>query len=140
MRPPTSGHQCIATGVSGADANVVRFRAYWARTALDAVNKEYDVSVDGNWNITMQSPMGAREVKADLKADGGALSGNFQGAQGSAPVTGTIEGDAVAFAATVQGPMGEMELKFDGTVDGDNMSGNVAFGAFGSGTWTAVKA
>ncbi|MEX2080360.1 MAG: hypothetical protein WEC33_01985 [Dehalococcoidia bacterium] len=97
------------------------------------------MSVDGKWNITMQSPMGAREVKADLKADGGAISGNFEGAQGAAPVMGTIEGDAVAFAATVNGPMGQMELKFDGALDGDAMSGNVAFGSFGSGTWTAVR-
>ena len=57
-------------------------------------------------------------------------------------VTGrvTIEGNAVAFKATVAGPMGQMELSFTGTVDGDAVSGSVAFGAFGSGTFTGAKA
>ena len=97
------------------------------------------MALDGNWNITMQSPMGAREVKAELKANGGSVEGNFAGPQGSAPVAGTIDGTKVNFAATVAGPMGQMELKFDGTLDGDAMSGTVAFGAFGSGSFTGAR-
>ena len=98
------------------------------------------MAIDGTWNITMQSPMGAREVKAELTSNGGAIGGNFTGAQGAAPVSGTIDGNAAKFAATVTTPMGQMELKFDGTVDGDSMSGNVAFGAFGSGSFTGARA
>jgi hypothetical protein len=97
------------------------------------------VAIDGTWNITMQSPMGAREVKAELTSNGGSIGGNFSGAQGAAPVSGTIDGNAAKFAATVTTPMGQMELKFDGTVDGDAISGNVAFGAFGSGTFTGAR-
>ena len=97
------------------------------------------MAIDGKWSITMQSPMGARDVNAEFAAAGGTLSGNFAGPQGSAPVVGTIDGDAVTFAATVAGPMGELELKFAGTVDGDAMSGNVQFGAFGSGPFTGTK-
>ncbi len=98
------------------------------------------MAIDGNWNVTMQSPMGARQVKAELAAAGGALSGTFTGDQGSAPIAGTIDGNAVAFAATIAGPMGQIELKFAGTLDGDSMSGSVQFGAFGSGTFTGSKA
>ena len=98
------------------------------------------MALDGNWNLTMNSPMGARPVTANFKTDGGAISGEFTGAQGAAPVSGTADGNAVAFAATVSGPMGQMELKFKGTLDGDNISGEVAFGAFGSGTFTGSKA
>ena len=97
------------------------------------------MAVDGNWNLTMQSPMGAREVKMSLIQTGGALSGEFSGAQGTAPVSGTIEGNAVAFKATVNGPMGQMELAYTGEVDGDKVSGNVAFGSFGSGTFAGAK-
>jgi len=97
------------------------------------------MAIDGNWNLTMQSPMGAREVKAELAASGGALSGSFIGEQGAAPVSGTVDGNAVAFAATVPSPMGQMELKFSGTVDGDSMTGTVQFGAFGSGAFTGAK-
>lgn len=98
------------------------------------------MAIDGNWNLTMQSPMGARDVTAELTSSGNTIGGNFTGAQGAAPVAGTIDGNAVSFAATVQGPMGQMELKFSGTLDGDSMSGTVAFGAFGSGTFTGSKA
>ena len=65
------------------------------------------MAIDGNWNIIMQSPMGARDVKAEFAATGGTLSGSFAGPQGSAPVAGTVDGNAVTFAATVPGPMGK---------------------------------
>lgn len=98
------------------------------------------MSVDGSWNLTMQTPMGNREVKLSLQASGSDLSGTFEGPQGSAPVTGSLNGNNVDFGATINGAMGQMDLKFTGTQDGDSMSGNVAFGAFGSGPWSATRA
>jgi len=98
------------------------------------------MSVDGNWNLTMQTPMGNRDVKLALQSSGSELSGNFEGGQGSAPVKGTVNGNDVAFGATINGAMGQMDLQFTGTQDGDSMSGNVAFGAFGSGSWNASRA
>jgi hypothetical protein len=98
------------------------------------------MAVDGNWNLTMQSPMGAREVKAELTSSGNDLSGQFSGAQGSAPVKGTVNGDDVNFAASVQSPMGQLELTFAGKVEGDSMSGSVQFGSFGSGTFSGTRA
>ncbi len=98
------------------------------------------MAIDGNWNLTMQSPMGARDVKAELTSSGNAIGGNFTGAQGAAPVTGTIDGNAVKFSATVPGPMGQLELTFSGSLDGDAMSGTVQFGAFGSGSFSGKKA
>jgi autotransporter translocation and assembly factor TamB len=102
--------------------------------------KKKTMALDGNWNLTMNSPMGARPVTANFKTDGGTISGEFTGPQGNAPVTGTADGNNVAFSATIAGPMGQMELKFSGAVDGDTVSGNVQFGAFGSGTFSGAKA
>jgi len=98
------------------------------------------MALDGDWNLTMNSPMGARPVSANFKTEGETISGEFKGDQGAAPVTGTANGNDVAFAATVAGPMGQLELKFTGTLDGDSISGNVQFGAFGSGTFSGSKA
>lgn len=98
------------------------------------------MAIDGKWNVTMQSPMGPRDATAEFTADGATLGGTFGGAAGSVPLTGTVDGDAVTWAATVNGPMGQMELKFDGKVDGDALSGTVAFGAFGSGSFTGTRA
>ncbi|MEO8541812.1 MAG: hypothetical protein ABI577_18885 [bacterium] len=98
------------------------------------------MALEGTWNLTMNSPMGPRPVKAEFTTTGNAIGGSFAGDAGSAPVTGTLDGDAAAFSATVAGPMGQLELKFTGTVAGTSISGNVQFGAFGSGTFTGEKA
>lgn len=88
----------------------------------------------------MQSPMGAREVKAEFVSNGSELGGSFSGAAGSTPLSGAIEGDKVNWSVTVPSPMGEMVLKFDGALSGDALSGTVAFGAFGSGPFTGARA
>ncbi len=98
------------------------------------------MALNGNWNLTMNTPMGSRPVTAEFTTDGGTLSGQFTGAQGAAPLSGTVDGSAVAWKCTVAGPMGQMELSFKGTVDGDAISGEVGFGGFGSGTFTGSKA
>ena len=40
------------------------------------------MSIDGNWTITMTTPMGERTATLTLKADGGALTGT-QSADGN---------------------------------------------------------
>ena len=52
------------------------------------------MAVDGNYNLTMQTPMGNREVKLELTSSGNDLSGSFAGPQGNAPLTGTVNGEA----------------------------------------------
>jgi hypothetical protein len=65
-------------------------------------------------------------VTVTLAADGGALSGNFNGPQGSVDFAdGTVEGDSVAWSVKVDAPMGEVNLAFDGVVDGDSISGKL---------------
>jgi hypothetical protein len=88
--------------------------------------QEVAMAVDGAWNIKFSTPMGEREVAVTLAADGGALSGNFEGTQGSAALEGgTVEGDTVAWSVKINAPMGEVTLGFEGVVDGDSISGTV---------------
>lgn len=98
------------------------------------------MSVDGDWNLVMTTPMGSRDVKMKLTTAGDALSGSFGGAAGEAPLTGTASGEEIAFTTTVPTPMGNMELKFTGKPEADSMAGTVAFGAFGNGPWSATRA
>lgn len=98
------------------------------------------MAIDGAWDMVMQSPLGARNVKANFVSAAGALSGTFEAEQGSAPVSGTADGDSVSFGASIVGPMGPMELKFSGQVVGDGISGSVNFGGFASGTFTGTRA
>ncbi len=56
------------------------------------------MAVDGNWNITMSTPMGERNATLTLKNAGGKLTGT-QGAEGQSTeiFEGTANGDDVAW-------------------------------------------
>ena len=83
------------------------------------------MSVDGNWNIVVSSPMGDQPTTLSLKNDGGTLTGE-QGAQGqsSAIANGKIDGDTVTWANSITQPF-PMTLEFTGTLAGDTLNGNV---------------
>lgn len=97
------------------------------------------MAVDGKWEITINSPMGAQKAALDLKSDGASVSGT-QTAQGSTqPVTGgKIEGSKLTWSANITSPM-PMTLEFTGNVDGDKLTGSVKAGAFGSFPFSGGK-
>ena len=90
------------------------------------------MAIDGKWEITINSPMGAQKAKLEFQSDGGALTGT-QHAQGSSqPVAnGKVDGNQVSWSANITSPM-PMTLEFSGNVEGDTLKGNVKAGAFGS--------
>ena len=98
------------------------------------------MSVDGNWNITVNSPMGAQPSTLSLKADGGALTGT-QSAQGATSniADGKVDGDTVTWSNAITTPF-PMTLEFTGKVEGDTLNGSVKAGAFGSSPLTGVRA
>lgn len=91
------------------------------------------MSVDGTWNITVNSPMGARESTFVLNADGGNLNGHGLAPDGGQnPIKdGVANGGIVSWKIDVISPM-PMTLEFEGKVDGDEISGTTKAGAFGS--------
>jgi len=97
------------------------------------------MAVDGKWEIVINSPLGAQKAQLDLKAEGGALTGSQQAAQGSGPLeNGKIDGNAISWSAKITSPM-PMTLDFTGTVDGDKLSGSVKAGSFGSFPFTGTR-
>ena len=98
------------------------------------------MAIDGTWEITINSPMGAQKARLELAASGGALTGT-QHAQGSSqPVAnGKVDGNAVSWSANITTPM-PMTLEFTGTVDGDVLKGSVKAGAFGSFPFSGARA
>ena len=98
------------------------------------------MSVDGKWNITINSPMGAQKATLDLKAAGGALTGTQAGQQGSMAIAnGKVDGNNVSWSISITSPM-PMTLEHSGAVDGDKISGNVKAGAFGSFPFSGARA
>ena len=98
-------------------------------------------SIDGAWKITMQTPMGAQQATATLKAEGETLTGTFSGAAGAAEITdGKINGSDISWKMEVQSPMGKLNLAATGKLDGDSIAGTVALGAFGNASFTGTRA
>jgi hypothetical protein len=93
---------------------------------------ETGMAIDGKWEITINSPMGAQKATLDLKADGGTLTGTQTAMQGTQSVTnGKVSGNNLTWSASITSPM-PMTLEFSGMVEGDKLSGSVKAGAFGS--------
>ncbi len=98
------------------------------------------MAVDGNWNITMTTPMGDRQTTLNLKSAGGTLTGT-QAAEGSSYeiFDGTANGDDLSWKVSITSPM-PLTLEFTGKVSGESISGEMGIGPMGSFPFTGTKA
>lgn len=97
------------------------------------------MSADGNWKITINTPMGAQTVDASITTNGDTFTGTTKGQMGEQSVEGKVSGDTLTWSTAITSPM-PMTLEFTATVAGDSMSGNVKLGAFGNASLTGVRA
>ena len=97
------------------------------------------MSADGNWKITINTPMGAQVVEAEIKTSGDTFTGTTKGQMGAQDVSGKVDGNTLTWSADITNPM-PMKLEFSATVAGDAMSGNVKLGMFGNATLTGERA
>lgn len=89
-------------------------------------------AVDGDWNVTIKSPMGDQNAVLTVNSDGGSFSGSMSGGLGSMDIpSGTVDGDTISWSMDMTVPM-PMKLDCTATVNGDSMTGEVKAGAFGS--------
>jgi hypothetical protein len=98
------------------------------------------MAVDGNWNITMSTPMGDRNATLSLKSAGDALTGT-QGADGNSAeiFDGKVSGDDVSWKVSITNPM-PLTLEFTGKVSGDAISGEMGIGPMGSFPFKGARA
>jgi hypothetical protein len=98
------------------------------------------MAVDGNWNITMSTPMGDRDATLSLKSSGDTLTGT-QGADGNSTeiFDGKVKGDALSWKVSITNPM-PLTLEFTGKVSGDSISGEMGIGPMGSFPFTGKRA
>ncbi len=95
-------------------------------------------SADGNWKITINTPMGAQEVTANITTSGDTFTGRTEGRMGSQEIQGKVDGDTLTWSANITNPM-PMQLDFQATVNGDSMTGNVKLGAFGNAPLSGTR-
>ena len=96
-------------------------------------------AADGNWKITINTPMGAQEVAASIQTNGDSFTGKTSGRMGESEISGSVNGATLTWSANITQPM-PMTLEFEATVDGDSMKGNVKLGAFGNAPLSGVRA
>jgi hypothetical protein len=90
------------------------------------------MAVDGNWKITMSTPMGDRDAGLTLASSGATLTGK-QSAEGNETeiFDGAVNGDNVEWKVKITNPM-PLTLAFTGKVNGDAIEGEMGIGPMGS--------
>ncbi len=89
-------------------------------------------AVDGDWDVTIKSPMGDQKAVLTVNSDGGSFSGQMSGGLGTMEIpSGNVDGDTISWQMDMTVPM-PMSLDCTATVDGDSINGEVKAGAFGS--------
>jgi len=96
------------------------------------------MSADGNWKITINTPMGARTVNASIKTAGDSFTGTVNSEMGAQDISGKVNGDNLAWSFDITNPM-PMKLEFDAKVEGDKMNGTVKLGMFGNAAMTGER-
>ncbi|RZJ98097.1 MAG: xanthine dehydrogenase family protein molybdopterin-binding subunit [Novosphingobium sp.] len=88
-------------------------------------------SVDGEWQVTMQPPVGPKqEMVATFRTEGGILTGQLAAPEGTQEFSGTVEGNRLKWEMKVTQPM-PITLKYDLTIEGDTLAGTAKLGMFG---------
>lgn len=94
----------------------------------------------GTWNLTMQTPVGDREVSVNLTQDGDNLTGTATGDGNTNDIqNGKVEDGHAKFSVNVTSPM-PITLEFDLQADGSSISGSAKLGMFGTAPVTGSKA
>lgn len=95
--------------------------------------------VDGAWNCSIESPMGAQEFVLTVVSNGGTFTGKAEGGMGAMDIEGEVEGDMLIWSMRVSKPM-PVTLSCKATVSGDAIEGKVSAGIFGSFPVTGTRA
>ena len=82
-----------------------------------ASTRAQDANVAGDWVLTVETPNGAQPVNVTLTQEEGAVEGTIELPTGPEPLTGTVEGNELAFTVTIDTPNGAFSINFTGTVE-----------------------
>jgi len=104
-----------------------------------AISYAQGPSVVGSWDMTTQSPQGARTALVVIKQEGGKLMAAAKGPQGERAYDSvSLNGSDIKLVLTIQFQGTDMVLTYTGKVDKDGMKGEVDFGGLAQGEWSAV--
>ena len=99
------------------------------------------MAIDGTWNSTIKTPLGAQTSTLEVVSSSGKLTGKQSGpTHGEQEIeNGTVDGDKASWSIDITSPA-PLTLTFEGSVSGDSLSGTVTLGAFGESTFAGERA
>jgi len=98
-------------------------------------------NVSGHWKVDVQFAASKSIHTFDLVQDGARVKGTYQGDFRARELTGTIDGDTVAFATRLAESRGEnLGFRFAGRLNGDSRSGTIDMGEYLEASFTARRA
>jgi hypothetical protein len=95
------------------------------------------MSVDGEWDVVVKSPMGAQKTVVALKTDGDTVTGTEIGT-GNQVKDGKIDGNQVSWAFDVTTPV-KMRVEMVFKLTDDKLEGTAKAGMFGKFPASATK-
>jgi len=102
--------------------------------------QETQSDIAGVWEVSFETPMGARTYMAAFVQDKDALKVTMKSAQGTEMKgEGKIKGSEAAWSVVVNAPMGEIVLSFKGKIAGETMAGTVSMGEAGEADFKAKR-
>jgi hypothetical protein len=120
-----------------ASAAAATAKAPEATAAAPAGDK---VDITGAWNFQVETPAGSGTPTFTFKQDGEKLTGQYKGAFGEAPLTGSVKGNKVDWSIKISVQGQDATIKYSGSVEKDGtMKGTADLGDIGSATWTAKR-
>ena len=88
------------------------------------------MSVNGFFDININTPLGEKFATLHLVSNGNELSGEVITTKTSFPINGTTVNNTVSFTTQIAIAMGEVNAQINATIDGDTFTGEakVLFG------------
>jgi hypothetical protein len=101
------------------------------------------MSVVGDWDVTIKTPIGSLAVAYTFTDDGGTIAGSAAGKGETVPlrdiaVINDAAGQRVTWRQSVTKPM-RLNLEFDVVIDGDHLTGHSRAGRLPRSAVTGVR-
>ena len=93
----------------------------------------------GQWDVTLDTPIGKMAVVFDITEDGGVVRGTARSDKETVDFLDAVaDGNRLTWSQAVTTPM-KLTLKFDVTVDGDTMTGTSKAGMIPASKVTGTR-
>jgi hypothetical protein len=97
------------------------------------------MAVDGKYDVTMNTPMGAQKATLEFVTEGSKLSGKMSSMMGAIEFEGIADGNNLTWTANAKTPMGDMAVECSAVLEGDALSGEAKMGTFGTASFTGTR-